>query len=462
MTDASDQPIVWRDGVLIAPQHLQRQDLGHRAALHARLSALSPYAWGVVHLRLDDDALRRGLVRLVELRAILPDGTPIDVRAEGVGCPPARAIGEVMPPSARALDVAVALPELRDGLENYGGGPEARYRLGVRAGVVDLAGGRSRVDLEVAEPNLALALGEELRESGRVTLKLAEVARGADGSLSYAADYAPPCLHFAAARGLCAALRELLAVAIAKRRALVELRRERAGSAAEFLGRDITHYLLLDALSAGIPLLRHALDTPGTSPLAAHLALVEFAGRLSAFATEVDPAAFPAFDHLDLRGSFEPLLRDVRAMLGIAVREGFIRAPLALRPEDGMWLGRLADDALRRCPVHLVVVESSLPAAEVAELVPRLAKVASWARITGHIKQATPGARLLHLPSPPPEIPARPRHLYFAIAEGDPDWRHVLADRNVAVYLPEPFDARQLRVEVVGILAPADAAEGGR
>ncbi len=53
------QRIVWSEGMLISPQHLQQQDRYHEALLGERLRALSPHAWGVVELALDERALER-------------------------------------------------------------------------------------------------------------------------------------------------------------------------------------------------------------------------------------------------------------------------------------------------------------------------------------------------------------------------------------------------------------------
>lgn len=443
-------PIAWRDGALIAPQHLQRQDLFHQASLAGRLAALSPYTWGVSRLRLDDAALRQGQARVLEVEAVFADGTLARARADERGAPPPRAIAEAMPPSAERLDVALALPEFREGADNFAGDVDARYRPAIRREVADLCGGRSRVDLEVGEANLALLLGDEARRPGVQTIKIGEVVRGADGGLAWSTSYVPPCLAIGAAPGLGAELRAILALAIARRRALVELRREHDPERAEFLGRDVTHYLLLDALGGAIPALRHLVEEPGTPPLAAYLTLADLAGKLTSFATQVDPAALPSFHYLDLRASFDGLFAAIREMLGIAIEAGFVRIPLALRQEDGVWLGRLGDDALA-CRSYVLAVESSLPAGDVAGGLPRLSKVASWGRITTHVKQATPGVRIEHLSRAPAEVPQRPRQLYFALHTDDPDWREVLRERTLALYFPEPYDPRRLRIELFGI-----------
>ena len=40
--------VVWSEGMLMCPQHLQQQDLFFEGTLAQRLAAATPYAWGVV------------------------------------------------------------------------------------------------------------------------------------------------------------------------------------------------------------------------------------------------------------------------------------------------------------------------------------------------------------------------------------------------------------------------------
>jgi type VI secretion system protein ImpJ len=454
MADPSPQPIVWKDGVLIAPQHFQQQDRYHGVNLHARLTAVSPHTWGVAALTLDDAALRNGQVHVAEFRGVLPDGLVASFRGGDPGAPSPRPLAEHFPATARSLDVALGVPLLRDGIENFTGNEFARYRTIVRGDVPDLTSARSKVDVEVGQPNLSLLLGSEAQQGGLASVKIGEVVRDA-GGYTWSPTYVPPCLSLAVSRHLCNGLRELLGVAVGKRRALVELRRERDGEVAEFLARDITHYLLLDALGTNIPVLRHFVDTPSSPPLAAYLALLQFAGTLTNFATQVDPAELPAFNYLDLRASFDELLRQIRAMLGLQVRDKFVRIPLSLRREDGMWLGRLADEGMLGCSSYILAVESTaatLPAAELIQTLPRLSKIASWKRIYDHIKLATPGVRVRHLPAAPPELPTRPRQAYFSLNTSDPDWRSITSERTIAAFFPDPFEPEQLRVELFGIL----------
>ena len=45
------QRVVWSEGMLVSPQHMQQQDLYHERLLDERIAALSPYRWGVVSRR---------------------------------------------------------------------------------------------------------------------------------------------------------------------------------------------------------------------------------------------------------------------------------------------------------------------------------------------------------------------------------------------------------------------------
>lgn len=453
MADPNLQSIVWKDGILIGPQHFQRQDLFHLANLHARLTDFSPQSWGISTLSCDDAALRNGQVRLTEFRGTLPDGLVLAFRDGEPGAPSPRPVAEHFPATVRSLDVALGVPILRDGIENYAGNEFARYRVATRGDIPDLTSARSKIDIEVAQPNTTLLLGAEAQQSGLVAMKIGEITRDPAGSFAWSNTYIPPCLSLSVSRSLCTALQELLGVALDKRRALVELRREREGDVAEFLARDITHYLLLSALSAGIPLLKHVVETPLTSPLSAYLALSQLAGSLTSFAVQTDPAQLPAFNYLDLRGTFDELIRQIRAMLGLSIRDNFIRFPLSVRKEDGMWLGRLAEDAMVRCASYVLAIESRMPMGDVVQTLPRLSKIASWKKIYDHIKQATPGVRLKHLSKPPPDLPARSRQVYFALNTADPDWRAIVAERTIAAFFPDPFEPEQLRVELFGIPA---------
>lgn len=74
--------LLFHEGMLLAPQHFQRLALRAEqlALLHA--AALSPHHWGVRGIELDTAAIPAGLVRVLALDGAMPDGLPVQHRAE--------------------------------------------------------------------------------------------------------------------------------------------------------------------------------------------------------------------------------------------------------------------------------------------------------------------------------------------------------------------------------------------
>ncbi len=119
--------------------------------------------------------------------------------------------------------------------------------------------------------------------------------------------------------------------------------------------------------------------------------------------------------------------------------------------EDGMHLGQLTDDRMIGCSKYFLAIRSGVPEQQAATTLPRLSKMASWGDINSILSAATPGAPVEVTFRPPPEIPIKAGVVYFAIAIENNYWRNIVTDRQIAVYLPRPFEPGQTKVELLGI-----------
>src|SRR5262245_35026078 len=104
--------------MFISPQHLQQQDAYHEAVLEARLAALTPYDWGVVSIRLDEEALSAGQVQLHHFFGVLPDGLPLRFERGDPEAPAARPVEGHLESGQRA-ELYLGVPKDRDDLETY-------------------------------------------------------------------------------------------------------------------------------------------------------------------------------------------------------------------------------------------------------------------------------------------------------------------------------------------------------
>jgi type VI secretion system protein ImpJ len=439
--------VIWREGMLISPQHLQHQELFEAQVLHERIAAATPLSWGVQAIEFDAGAMKSGRLELTRFEGVLPDGTDLRGKLEA----PTRTIGDHFPTTAKQLEVSLGLPVLREGVSNFhevDSEWRGRY-LTVSKSVGDITMSKNTRNIDVGKPAPVLLFGEE-KDEDHVKLKIAEIVRDEDGSFTLSDSYIPPVLHIGASPVIMAGLREIMSLSVVKQRALTAARRQRDAASIEFAAADVTRYLLLNAINTGVPLLKHTSEEPRTSSLAAYLMLLDYAGGLSSFTGEIDPTTFPRFQYLDLRASFLPMFQHIKTMLGAAVKDLSIKIPLEAR-EDGMWIGRLSEQKMVDCKDWVLAVEADSPEQMVANKLPQLSKMSSWKQIAQIVKAATPGVPLLPTHRPPTEIAIKPGQVYFMIKKDDAYWRDVLQERTIAIYVPPPFDPKHAKISMMGI-----------
>lgn len=446
---------VWSEGMLLSPQHLQSLERHHEALLAARVGAVAPEDWGVLALDIDASALAGGQVRLVRFAGVLPDGLAVSFDEADGDAPPPRSVAEHLPAAARQVDVFLGVAREREGVPAFaeeGQAQRIRYASTSRQ-VEDATAPGQQLAVSLARPNAVLLFGGEAREDFE-TVKIAEIARNAAGQPALVEGYVPPVLKLSASPVLVGRIREVLTRLVAKQRELAEGRKQREAAPGELSGQDVSRILQLFALNGQVPLVAHLAEAPDEAPRTAYLWLSALAGQLSTFALDGDPTTLPKFSHVDLRATFDPLFARLGDLLGALASAQYVTVPLEQRA-GGLHLARLQDERVVQAALFLAV-KSELPEQQVADALPKLCKIASAAEIQGLVQAAAPGLALTWLPRPPPQLPARAGTAYFAVAKGERHWPSIVANRNLAIYVPPPFDPARTKVELLAV--PGDAA----
>lgn len=447
----SPQRVVWSEGLLMSPQHLQQLDLYHEGLLATRMDALDPLSWGALSVKIDRRALSTGQLQLQELLGVLPDGTYLSVAQGDPELPPSRPVEGHFPHTQTTLEVFIGLPKERDGISNYArDGATHRVRFTVAAkSVPDLTGGADPINVSFAQRNATILFGDEPRDDFEA-MKIAEVVRDDAGSLVVSDPYIPPCLRISASPFMVEGLRRLLRLMVTRHRSLSEARRQRGESTIEFNASDVTRFLLLNAVNTFLPVMSYMVDAQDISPRNAYLLLCQLAGQLATFSPTFDPSTLPKFVYTDLRGTFEELFARITALLQSTVKEHHIALPLEARA-DGMHIGQFQNDALFTAEQYFISVQAGLSEQEITNQLPRLSKIASWGDINGILSAATPGAPVEVTFRPPPEIPIKAGLVYFSINTDNAYWRNVMSERKVAIYLPRPFDPTSTSITLLAI-----------
>ena len=324
MLPASDIPeaIQWHEGMLLAPQHFQQLAWRQDALLHYVTLATAPFAWGVRHVRIDPVLLVSGLLRVVELEAILPDGllvthTPQAPEALEVDLAPyAEALHQ------QELPVHLAVPARTRGVPSAQG-DLARYVSVEGAAMTDENTGEGDLRIPRLRPRLSLLL-TATPPAQYVYLPLARVCYQHEGFAL--TDFLPPTwtvpLHSPLGEVCTRMARRLREKAVALA--------EKARAPSATLGTP----MLLEAqktvhhLVAALPPLEAIVYSGVAHPYVVYLALCTVAGQAAALGNSLLPPVFESYNHHDLRASFAPLEAFIMRMLDEGMPEVYA-APLA-------------------------------------------------------------------------------------------------------------------------------------
>lgn len=446
------QPVLWTKGVLLTPQHLQTQDRFLEDLIRFQLSTLTFSPWGFHRLTLDREALAGGAVAVSEAAGIFPDGLLFEIPAADAA-PPPKPLEGAWHEDQNTLDVYLAIPEYRVGGVNVASGQQdrdARFASEVLLRRDDNTGLAER-PVAVARKNFRLLLEGESLE-GVTALRMARVVRASSGELQLDPRFVPPVIDIRASEFLMAIARRMVEILSAKSSHLAGKRRQRNQSLAEFGIADVASFWLLYTVNTHMPLVRHLFETRGGHPADLFAAMLELAGALTTFSTELHPRDLPGYDHTDLSACFADLDEKVRFLLETVVPANYVSLPLKL-VAPSVYATAIEQDRYLSGPDWFLAVNAELRQDELVRRVPQLVKVGSAARVEQLIKQALPGLELRHVANPPSAVPVRLGYQYFQLGRSGPEWDGVAKTRNLAAYVPADFPSPQLELL---ILLPTD------
>lgn len=431
--------VVWSEGMLLQPQHLQQHDRYLATQLEARVGALRPYGWGVSRLEIDEQALALGKLALVAFGGVLPDGTPVGAPGDDELPLPID-----IPPDARDVTIVLALPVRRHGVpevdDGHGLDNFARHRS-AEVEVWDSNGLDSSAQVTVGKLRLRLALASEVADAW-VTLGVARVIeRRADNRVVLDPAYCPPALDVRAAPALKGFLDELLGLLHQRGEALAARLAQPAGAGAA----DIADFLLLQLLNRSQPLVAHLAGMSGLHPEALYRELVRLAGELATF-TRADkrPSPYPVYRHDALDASFAPLMLDLRRSLSAVMDPHAVPIPLEER-QFGIRVAVLPDRALLHAATFVLAVQAQLAPEAVRGSFPPQVKIGSVETIRDLVNLQLPGIALRPLPVAPRQLPYLAGYTYFELDRGSDYWQQLSNSAGFAMHIAGSFPGLQMQ-----------------
>ncbi len=425
--------VVWGEGMLLQPQHLQQHDRYLQTQLEARVGALRPYGWGMARLEIDQQQLALGKLALTAFSAVLPDGTPVGMPSDDEMPLPLE-----IPADARDVTVVLALPARRHGVPEVDDRPDhdnfARHRS-TEYEAWDSNGLDNSALLSVGKLRLRLAFEHDVADA-YTTLGVARVVeRRADRQVVLDAAYCPPALQVRAAPALGSFVDELLGLLRQRGEALAaRLAQPGATGAAE-----IADFLLLQVLNRAQPLVAHLAGTSGLHPEALYRELAQLAGELATF-TQAGKLAprYPVYRHDALAESFAPLILDLRRSLAQVLDAQAVQIPLEER-QFGIRVAVLPDQELLRAATFVLAVQAQMPPEQLRSGFPPQVKLGSVEKIRDLVNLQLPGIGLRPLPVAPRQLPFLAGYTYFELDRSSEYWQQLSHSAGFAMHVAGSF-----------------------
>lgn len=434
-----NRKVIWSEGMLLQPQHLQQHDRYLHALLEARVAALAPYSWGLRELVIDTTQLALGQFALQACSGVLPDGTALQLPLDDA-LPEPLGIAE----DARDVLIVLALPSRRVGIAETGGAETAdnfaRHRA-LEYEALDSNGLDNSALMQVGGLRLRLAPAAEVA-NGYTGIGVARVLeRRADGRVVLDPDYCPPCLDVRAAPRLAGFADELVGLLRQRADALARrLCQPGAGGAAE-----IADFLLLQLLNRSDPEFGHLAGSAGLHPERLYAALLRLAGELATFSgADKRAPAYPAYRHERLGECFLPLIGEVRAALSMVVDAHAV--PLKLEERQyGIRVAVLNDAELLRGASFVLAVAANMPPEALRGAFPAKVKVGSIDKIRDLVNLQLPGIGLRPLPVAPRQLPFHAGYTYFELDQQSEYWKPLFNSSGFAIHIPDEFPGLQMQ-----------------
>ncbi|MCA9626003.1 MAG: type VI secretion system baseplate subunit TssK, partial [Myxococcales bacterium] len=372
----------------MTPQHLQQCDQYHEALLHARVHALMAHDWGITDIQFDERSLTAGSVKVVKAHGVFPDGTPFIIGDHGEDEVEPRPIEGAFPAAIDALDVYLAIPNVRENQANTAldpakAGPAIRY-VAQQLTAPDLNTGRNEQNINWARSNMRLLFGTEPRDAYH-TIRLAQLERDKTGTIVLRESFVPSLARIGASKWIMSNLRQVLGAMVGKQKSLSEGRRMRTAASVDFQASDAAKFWMLHTMNSFIPKVSHLVDHGQVHPEDLYLLLGAIIGELCTFSPDGDPTDLPKYNFLELGEVLRPMFERCIYMINAVLAEQYIVVPLEKR-DDGMYLGRFEDPTTPRKHEFFLECQGT-DEATLRERLPKLLKVASWTQV-GYILNA--------------------------------------------------------------------------
>ncbi|CRM91281.1 type VI secretion protein, family [Pseudomonas sp. 22 E 5] len=430
--------VIWREGMLLRPQHLQHNDRYYHQQLN-RSRLLSRDGWGFLTLDIDVQYLNLGKLVVNQASGVFPDGSLFELNNTMpplVLQVPADTAGQAVflaLPLAIGNQLDVRQPEQSDVLARY-----VSYETQIADSNVGM---NAHCQIHCARPDLHLQLGEQPSDSLHVKLQVAQVLDSTrEAGVQLDADFVPTFIYVQSAGYVSSCVKEVVSLLAARGDAIAARVQGNGGSA----GAQLGDFLMLQLINRTEVLLRHYLSQNQVRPEAVYRVLLSILGELSTFAVDDKRAQVEGcYRHGDQGASFRGLMDGIRKVLSAVLEQHAIELPLEAR-QYGVLVCPVSDLKLLGAATFILAATAHCDSEELRHRLPAHLKVGPVERIRELVNLHLAGIKVKPLPVAPRQIPFHAGKTYFMLELSARDITQLEQSGGFAFHASGEFAALEL------------------
>lgn len=231
---------------------------------------------------------------------------------------------------------------------------------------------------------------------------------------------------------------------------LLHQRGEALGGRVAATGRggaaEIADFLLLQVVNRLQPLLKHLAAESNLHPEDFYRVCAMAAGEIATFTHPSKRAPdFPAYQHHDLRASFDPVIGAIRDSLSAVLEQTATPIPLKQK-KYGISVAQVVDRNLLQAANFVLAVNADLPAEVIQSQFPAQIKIGTVEKIRELVNLQLPGIQLIVLPVAPRQIPYHSGFTYFQFDRKNEIWGQLATSGGIAVHVAGEFPGLQMEL----------------
>ncbi len=407
--------IVWQEGMLLRPQHLQQQDRYYQQQTRHLLQTAAPQNWGFFEINIDQQYLMMGKIVLSRAAGILPDGTLFRVGDNN------HPVIEVKKELYDAV-VYLALPlvtgntvENRQADEHQVITPFVSFEKLIYDSNY---GERNSCAVLCCRHDFRLLVGQSggdntpVDDGSWIKIPLCRIADvSSDSVVTLDEQFQPSYLHFGECAQFQGYLRELVNM-LANRGETLAGRIRNTG---RFGTSEVGDFLMLTLVNRSETRLRHLLQLKQIHPERVFMEMLSLHSELAAFSGDSRrPLTDLVYSHAAQYTCFSRLMSELRLHLSQVIEQHAVELPLQTR-KYGILVSPLQDKSLLDNAQFILTAQSDGEQEQLRTRLPAQMKVGPVEQIRQMVNLHLPGISLRPLTAAPRQLPFHARQLYFSL-----------------------------------------------